>query len=118
MGKAKISERRKKSTMNGQVKLKKTSIRLDPMEDLLNEELVAQAIWECLRDNDPEGVIEVLEIHLSAKNKSRMAKNYNIPRTTYYHAIKSKNPTLSTLAKIIHAAVEEQNESELLRATS
>ena len=104
--------------MNGQIKLKKIPIKLDPMEDLLNEELVAQAIWECLRDNDPEGVIEILEIHLEAKNKSKISRNHNLPRTTYYHAIKSKNPTLSTLAKIIHAAVEENNDSELSCATS
>lgn len=117
MGKIKISKKRKKFTMNGQIKLKKKPICLDPMEDLLNEELVAQAIWECLRDNDPEGVIEILEIHLEAKNKSRMSRLHNIPRTTYYHAIKSKNPTLSTLAKIVHAAVEE-DESKLTHANS
>ena len=96
--------------MSGQIKFKKKPIDIDPLEDLLNEELIAQAIWECLRDNDPEGVIEVLEAHLEARNKSKISRDHNIPRITYYHALKNKNPTLSTLAKIVHATVEEDCE--------
>lgn len=104
MGKAKASIRRKKFTKTGStVKFKKRPREYDPDKYLLNEELIAQAIWECLKENDPDGVIEVLEAHLSAKNKSQLAKECSLPRTTLYHAFKSKNPTLHTLAKLVHA---------------
>lgn len=106
MAKAKISIRRRKSTKSGSmIKLKKRPREYDPMKDLLDEELIAKAIWECLKENDPDGVIEILEAHISAKNKSQLAKEYDISRTTLYHAFKSKNPTLHTLAKLVHAVV-------------
>ena len=41
--------------------------------------------------------------HLRSKNKSKFARDYDLPRTTIYHAFKSKNPTLQTLAKCVHA---------------
>jgi probable addiction module antidote protein len=85
------------------IKFKKKPREHDPMKYLLDETLVAQAVWECLKDNDPEGVIEVLEAHLSAKNKSKFSRDHALPRTTIYHAFKSKNPTLQTLAKLVHA---------------
>jgi probable addiction module antidote protein len=106
MAKTKISVRRKKSIKSGSMnKFRKQPREYDPMKDLLDEELIAKAIWECLKDNDPNGVIEILEAHISAKNKSQLAKEYDISRTTLYHAFKSKNPTLHTLAKLVHAAV-------------
>ena len=84
-------------------KLKKKPDEYDPMKDLQNEQLIAKAVWECLKDNDPDGVIEILEAHLRAKNKSKLAREHDLPRTTFYHAFKSKNPTLHTLAKLVHA---------------
>ena len=86
-------------------KFKKKPREYDPMKCLLDEQLISQAVWECLKSNDPEGVIEILEAHLRAKNKSKLAKEADIPRTTYHHAFKNKNPTLSTLAKLVHAIV-------------
>ena len=84
-------------------KLKKQPREYDPTRDLLDEQLISQAVWECLKENDPEGVIEILEAHLRAKNKSKLAREQDLPRTTLYHAFKSKNPTLHTLAKLVHA---------------
>jgi len=106
MAKAKISIRRRKSAKSGSmIKLKKRPREYDPMKDLLDEELIAKAVWECLKENDPDGVIEILEVHISAKNKSQLAKEHDISRTTLYHAFKSKNPTLHTLAKLVHATI-------------
>jgi probable addiction module antidote protein len=87
------------------VKFRKQPREYDPIQDLLDEELISKAVWECLKENDPEGVIEILEAHISAKNKTQFAKEHDIPRTTLYHAFKSKNPTLCTLAKLVHATV-------------
>ncbi len=106
MGKAKILTKPKKSINNGSMsKFKKQPQQYDPMKDLLDEELIAKAVWECLKENDPDGVIEILEAHIQAKNKSQLAKEHDLPRTTLYHAFKSKNPTLHTLAKLIHAVI-------------
>jgi probable addiction module antidote protein len=83
--------------------LKKKPREYDPLKELLNEKLIAKAVWECLKDNDPDGVIEILEAHLRAKNKSKLARDHDLSRTTLYHTFRSKNPTLHTLAKLVHA---------------
>ena len=103
MAKRKTSTTQKKSTKGGLIKFKKKTREYDPLKDLLDEELIAQAVWECLRENDPEGVIEILEAHISAKNKSQPFKEHGLSRTTMYHAFRSRNPTLHTLAKLVHA---------------
>ena len=106
MDRQKTLIKQRKSTKSGStIKFKKEPREYNPSQDLLNEELIARAVWECLRENDPDGVIEILEAHLSAKNKSWIAKEHGLSRTTLYHAFKSRNPTLHTLAKLVHATV-------------
>jgi hypothetical protein len=43
----------------------------NPTKALLDEERIGRAIWECLKNDDPEGVIEMIQIHLEAVNKTR-----------------------------------------------
>jgi DNA-binding phage protein len=74
----------------------------DPFKTLLDEKLIAQAFWDCLKENDPEGAMEVISAHLYALNKVSLAKEAEIPRSTLYHSLKSKNPTIKTVAKLIH----------------
>lgn len=110
MGKIKTSGRRKKSSKNTPKKTYrlKRGVLLsvhNPAKILTNEKQVAQAFWECLRDNDPEGAAEIIAIHLSALNKSRLAKEEEIPRSTIYHSLRNKNPTLKTVAKLIHCCL-------------
>ena len=106
MARQRISIKQRKYTKSGlMIKLKKKAREYDPMKDLLDETLIATAVWECLKDNDPNGVIEILEAHLRAKNKSQLARENDLPRTTFYHAFKSKNPSLHTLAKLVHATI-------------
>lgn len=96
----------KKFTKSGSmIKLKKKPREYDPLKDLLDETLIANAVWDCLKENDPDGVIEILEAHLRVKNKSKLSRDFALPRTTFYHAFRSKNPTLHTLAKLVHATV-------------
>lgn len=108
MVKTKISSLRKKSSENmSNLRLKK-GIKLtkhDPFKALLDEKLIAQAFWEYLKKNDPEGAMEVLSAHLNALNKVHLAKEAEIPRSTLYHSLKSKNPTLKTVAKLIHCTL-------------
>jgi DNA-binding phage protein len=77
----------------------------DPTKALLDEERIGRAIWECLKKGDSEGVVEIIQIHLEAYNKTRLAKAVHIPKTTMYHSFRSKNPTIRTLAKLIHACM-------------
>lgn len=119
MAKTKTSTKQKKSLTNTpKLKLKKTAglIEYNPTEELLNEDLIMRALWECLRDNDPEGVIEVIDAHLRAVNKMQQAKKAEIARSTMYHSLKGKNPTIRTLAKLIHAAVDISSSATSSRA--
>jgi DNA-binding phage protein len=74
-----------------------------PTQELLDEELIALAIWECLKNNDPEGIAEVIQAHLEAVNKAHAARNALLPRSSMYNALKGKNPTIKTLAKLVTA---------------
>lgn len=56
---------------------------------------------ECLLNNDPEGVVELLEIYMDEHNKVALLKEANVARSTAYQALKHKNPTIKTLAKIV-----------------
>ena len=79
--------------------------KYDPTKALLDEARIGRAIWECLKEGDSEGVIEVIQIHLEAVNKTRLAEEAKLSKTTMYHAFRSKNPTIKTLAKLIHGCV-------------
>lgn len=89
------------------IKLKEnTGVRKNnPREDLLDEELISRAVWECLKEGDSEGVIEVIKAYLEAVNKTEIAREASMARSTMYHTLKSKNPTIKTLAKLIHACI-------------
>ena len=108
MAKAKTLLRRKKFSQNmPKLRLKK-GIKLakhDPFKALLDEKIIAQAFWDCLKENDPEGAMEVISAHLSALNKVHLANEAEISRSTLYHTLKSKNPTLKTVAKLIHCCL-------------
>lgn len=105
MGKVKTFHKRKRFSANtSKLRLKK-GIKLakhNPFKTLLNEKLIAQAFWECLKENDPEGAMEVISAHFQALNKVHLAKEAEMPRSTLYHTMKSKNPTIKTVAKLVH----------------
>lgn len=112
MDKKKISTKRKASTKSIQHKKSIRTIKphsgidvYDPTEALLDEARIGRAIWECLKNGDSEGVIEVIQIHLEACNKTQLAKEAHLPKTTLYHSFRRKNPTIRTLAKLVHACV-------------
>jgi DNA-binding phage protein len=76
---------------------------VDPIANLLDPYLIGSAIMQCLIENDPEGVMEIIEDHLYALNKSKFLREANVPRSTMYQLLKRKNPTIKTLAKIMYA---------------
>ena len=108
MVKVKTLVKQKKSSKNTRtLKIKKNTgvVVYSPTKRLLDEDFISRAIWECLKNNDPEGVIEIIEAHLDMVNKTHLAQRASLARSTMYHSFKGKNPTVSTLAKLIHACV-------------
>lgn len=77
---------------------------INPTEELLNEDLIGRAIWECLKEGDSDGVREVIATYLNAVIKTHVAKEASVARSTIY-SLKKKgsNPTVKTLAKLVHA---------------
>lgn len=82
-------------------------VEYSPTTELRDENFIGKAILECLINNDPEGVMEVIGIYLGALEKNQLVKNAHVPKSTLYHSLKSKNPTIKTLAKIVHATTLE-----------
>ena len=76
----------------------------DPMKNLLDTNKMGAAIMECLIANDTEGVLEIIEGYIYAVNKTQFLKEAKIPRSTAYNVLKRRNPTIKTLAKIMHAS--------------
>lgn len=122
MGKTKIFRKPRTSTLNSRKVKRKAKTRtispqprkgiteLNPEEKLVDIRLIGTAIMECLIDNDPDGVMEVIETYLEALNKSRFLQEAGVPRSTMYQLFKRKNPTVQTLAKIVHAAHQASDE--------
>lgn len=71
---------------------------VDPITNLLDPDLIGSAIMQCLIENDPEGVMEIIEDHLYALNKSKFLREADVPRSTMYQLLKRKKPTIKTLA--------------------
>ena len=59
---------------------------------------------ECLQNNDPEGAMEMIAIYLDALNKAKLRKQTHLAKSTMYSALKHRNPTIKTLAKIMYAS--------------
>lgn len=95
------------NTKEMNMKRKNDLIPYDPIKELTDETFIGKAILECLRNNDPEGVMEVIEIYLGALEKMQFLKKSKVPKSTLYHSLKSKNPTIKTLAKLVHATTLE-----------
>jgi len=76
-----------------------------PSEFFKDHNLVASSLLDCLIENDTEAFIEILDAYLMV-NRSKVAKQAHLARSTVQLALSKKgNPTLKTLAKIIHEAV-------------
>ena len=89
------------------VKSKKGSISSahNPSSFFKSHEKVAAAILQSLEENDAEAFLEILDAYLKV-NRTKVAKEANLSRTTVQNALSKKgNPTIRTIAKIVHQAV-------------
>jgi len=75
----------------------------NPDDRLQKREVVAQALWQCLVENDVEAFKEILKSHIEVTNKDELAKRAGISRRTLFRMLSPEgNPTLENLGKIIH----------------
>jgi DNA-binding phage protein len=66
---------------------------------------VAKALLQSLEENDTGAFLEILDTYLKV-NRTKVAKEANLSRTTVQNALSKKgNPTIRTIAKIVHLAV-------------
>ena len=67
---------------------------------------VGEALLQCLLENDTESFIEILDSYLRV-NRSYISKT-GIARSTVQQALSKKgNPTLRTIAKIVHESARK-----------
>ncbi len=107
MGKAKTSKKRRgylEKLSRLDLNKVKGVIRHHPLKELLDPKKTALAILECLQNNDPEGVMEMVESYVYALNKTDLQEEAELPKSTLYSAFKHRNPTIKTLAKIVSCA--------------
>lgn len=77
----------------------------DPTAFFKCHEKVARALLQSLEENDAAAFLEILNTYLYI-NRTKAAKEAQLSRTTIHNALSSKgNPTIRTIAKIVHHAV-------------
>ncbi len=76
-----------------------------PSNFFQSHEKVAEALLQSLEENDAGAFLEILDTYLRV-NRTKIAKAAKISRTTVQNALSRKgNPTIRTIAKIVHRAV-------------
>jgi DNA-binding phage protein len=88
--------------------------KADLIKDLSDPQETALAILECLQNNDPEGAMEMIAIYLDAINKAKLRKKTELPKSTMYSALKHRNPTIKTLARIMYLSTHSSGKSARL----
>ncbi len=89
------------------IKVKKNigALKHDPSKSFKNRKEVAEALFLCLEENDPESFIEILDAYLDVSRRE-IARRAKLSRTTVQNAFSRKgNPTIRTIAQIVHEAV-------------
>ncbi|NGX53871.1 MAG: hypothetical protein K1000chlam4_00591 [Chlamydiae bacterium] len=81
------------------------SKKFDPAKKLRNLNFVAKVFFLALLENDVEAALDTLNGYLMAIGKTDLAKQGEISASTVYHALsQGANPTLRTVAKLLHAS--------------
>lgn len=108
MDKTKTSKKQEPLSPKQKIELKledfKDLKKSDPLKELLDPNQTSMAVFECLLNNDPEGAMEMIEIYLEALNKAKLRRQTKLPKSTLYSALKHRNPTIRTLAKIMYTS--------------
>ena len=82
----------------------KTSLEHKSENFFKSHEKVAEALLQSLEENDAGAFLEILDTYLHV-NRTKVAKETSLSRTTVQNALSKKgNPTIRTIAKIVHRA--------------
>ena len=104
MVKKRISQERRESSLpeelpEGFIGIKK----IEPMKKLLDKRVTLEAITECLLNGDVAVAKEVFKNYLWAINKSKLARDSHVSRSTIVHCLEHENPTVDTFFKLMSA---------------
>ena len=78
---------------------------INPEDHFKDTSKIAEALFQCLIENDTEAFIEILDAYLRV-NRTHVARKTKMPRSTIKLALSKRgNPTLKTIAGIVHAAM-------------
>jgi DNA-binding phage protein len=81
------------------------TLRHKPSEFFQSHEKVASALLQSLEENDAGAFLEILDAYLHV-NRTKVAKATKMSRTTVQNALsRNGNPTIRTIAKIVHRAM-------------
>jgi probable addiction module antidote protein len=81
--------------------------KYDPADFFRDHTKIAKALLQCLVEGDDEAYKEILDAYLRV-NRLRVAQKTQLSRTTVQNAFSSRgNPTLRTIAKIVHHQASE-----------
>lgn len=95
----------KKTEENSRVLRKDANLKeYDPVKNLLDPKRLGAAVMQCLMENDTDGALEIIESYLYAVDRTQFLKDAKISRSTAYNVFKRRNPTIKTIAKIMHAS--------------
>lgn len=84
---------------------KNVSAKHKPSDFFKKHDKVAQALLQSLEDNDAGAFLEILDAYLRV-NRTKTARETKLSRTTVQQALSNKgNPTIRTIAKIVHQSV-------------
>jgi probable addiction module antidote protein len=76
-----------------------------PSQFFKDHHKVAEALLQSLEENDAGAFLEILDAYLKV-NRTKVARETSLSRTTIQQALsKTGNPTIRTIAKIVHRAV-------------
>lgn len=89
--------------------------KYNPEEFFRNRTKVAKALLQCLLEGDAEAYKEILDSFLRV-NRSPVAHKAEISKTTVQNALSAKgNPTLRTVAKIVHYQALDTNLLKIIK---
>ena len=90
--------------MQKKIELKKNIgiTELNPTDYLTDKNFIGAAILECLNNNDPEGVVEIINAYLDAVSKTAKVTKRMPTRAVSDHVLRAKNPTLRDLAQFVY----------------
>lgn len=74
----------------------------NPDDHLADPNKMSLAFLDCLQNNDPEGAMEMIELYLNAIDRVKLRKETHLHKATLHSALKHRNPTIKTLAKIMY----------------